>query len=208
MSTPRIEPSREIAHRYDFALLCNARGLTGVSVEVGVDLGVFAKDFLSRWSGAWHIGIDPYLPYPTMGWLSRSAEMQIAINALMPFHGRFRIIQARSLDVAKDWPYWLERPDFVYIDGSHAYQDVRDDLAAWWEMLPPDGILAGHDYHADHPDVMRAVEDFARDRGLVVRLTAESEAPSFYIYRTEPANLLRLYFDSGEPAPNPHAGRC
>lgn len=39
--------------------------------------------------------------------------------------------------------------DVIYIDGSHYYEDVRDDIAAAHLLLHPDGILCGDDleYH-------------------------------------------------------------
>lgn len=200
-----IEQSTEIAHRCDFSLLCNVRGLTGVAIEVGVDQGVNARDFLSRWSGNWLIGIDPYWPIPDFGWIDRQTDMMTAIQALMPYHGRFRLIRATSLDFASHYPYWLGAPGFVYVDGDHTYQAVADDLRAWWDRLIPEGILAGHDYHnEDHPEVKAAVDDFARERGLVVRITREAGMPSFYIYKTEPEMLVHRFFDSQDPSPNPH----
>jgi len=35
---------------------------------------------------------------------------------------------------------------FVFIDASHAYQDVVDDINAWWPKVQVGGVLAGHDY--------------------------------------------------------------
>jgi hypothetical protein len=54
--------------------------------------------------------------------------------------------------------------DFVFIDASHEYRDVLDDLAAWYPKVRSGGVLAGHDYH--WPGVARAVREFARANGL------------------------------------------
>lgn len=201
-----VEPSTEISHRTDFSILCNARDLTGVAIEIGVDQGVNAADFLSRWKGAWYIGIDPYLPIPDFGWIDRQTDMMTAVQSLMPYHGRFRIVRSTSRDFATKYPYWLAAPDFVYVDGDHSRAEVLADLVAWWERLTPDGILAGHDYrNTDHPEVGKAVDVFARERRLVVRTTHEADFPSFYIYKTEPAELIHRFFNSSESVPNPHA---
>jgi cephalosporin hydroxylase len=48
---------------------------------------------------------------------------------------------------------------FVFIDGSHHYEDVVADLAAWVPKIAPGGIIAGHDYHAAFPGVKRAVDE-------------------------------------------------
>jgi len=51
--------------------------------------------------------------------------------------------------------------DFVYIDGSHRYSFVADDIRAWWPKLKPAGILCGHDYFT-HGSVKKVVDDWAR----------------------------------------------
>jgi hypothetical protein len=52
--------------------------------------------------------------------------------------------------------------DFVFIDGSHEYQDVKDDIRAWLPKIRKGGVLAGHDYYPLHPEfsgVNQAVEE-------------------------------------------------
>ena len=39
-----------------------------------------------------------------------------------------------------------ESLDFVFLDASHKYQDVREDIINWLPKIKPHGILAGHDY--------------------------------------------------------------
>lgn len=48
---------------------------------------------------------------------------------------------------------------FVFIDGSHHYEDVRDDLEAWERKIRPGGIFAGHDHTAAFPGVRQAVAE-------------------------------------------------
>lgn len=204
-----IEPSLEISCRYDFALLANARGYKD-AVEVGVDQGVFARDFLSRFKGNWLILVDPYEPYAEMPF-DRSGDLIVAALALAPFHGRHRFVRRRSSSEVAAWVKTFCTPEFVYIDASHEESDVRSDIETWWDALPADrGLLAGHDWDdwPGHAGVKRAVEGFARDRGLVVRLTHETESPaSWYIYRSgEPDKLMVRLFREGE-APNPHFDR-
>lgn len=47
--------------------------------------------------------------------------------------------------------------DFCYIDASHDFQSVRNDLRAWLPKIRSDGVIAGHDIHCD--DVKAAVQD-------------------------------------------------
>lgn len=43
--------------------------------------------------------------------------------------------------------------DMVFIDGSHKYKDVSNDIKLWWPRTTY--LIAGHDF--DQPDVARAV---------------------------------------------------
>lgn len=49
--------------------------------------------------------------------------------------------------------------DMVFIDGSHEYNDIRHDITAWRSKLTPGGLLCGHDYTHEWPDVIRAVDE-------------------------------------------------
>lgn len=197
-----IEPSTEIANRIDFAHLANARGYVD-AVEVGVDQGIFARDFLARWQGHWLMLVDPYEPYPEMPY-DRAIDSVVAASALAAFHGRFRFIKDRSPDAIPHVLRCIKAPQFVYIDGAHTEQACLTDMVAWWAVLAEGGMLAGHDYDEPHPGVRAAVERFARELGLVVRLTHETDfPPSWYCYKGEPAKLIYRFFRHGE-GDNPH----
>jgi len=58
--------------------------------------------------------------------------------------------------------------DAVFIDGSHDYESVSADLAAWRPKLKPGGRLAGHDFN--QTGVARAVEEQLGFAGLEVGL--------------------------------------
>lgn len=197
-----IIPSEEISHRTDFSILANARGYVD-AVEVGVDHGVFAREFLSRFKGNWLFLVDEYQPCQGFPY-DRTADLMVATQALMPWHGRFRFIRMRSVDAAPVVATFIS-PDFVYIDGCHEEAEVAADLRAWWDVLRPNGMLAGHDFYEGHPGVLAAVKQFAEERGLVVRVTHEQDAPpSWYCYKTEPPTLMHKLFTDGE-SPNPLA---
>jgi hypothetical protein len=156
-------------------------------VEVGVDQAIFAANFMEHWDGTDLYLIDPYKPYAEMLG-SRKADLMVAVHAMMKYHGRFKFIMLNSMQALIDLPKWV-RPEFVYLDGSHEYRDVVNDLSGWWGRLEPNGILAGHDYDETHPGVMRAVNEFAVAVDRTVYLTA-GDAPSplsWYIYKEEPS---------------------
>lgn len=49
--------------------------------------------------------------------------------------------------------------DFVFIDGSHEYQDIKDDPYYWFPKVKNGGVFAGHDYPA-FEGVQKAVDEF------------------------------------------------
>lgn len=197
----KIEQSTEIAFRADFSLLCNARGLRQ-AIEVGTDRAVFVANFMSRWNGSELYCVDPYEPYDEM-LHDRMMDMFTAALAMMPWHGRVKFLRARSPGAVKLIPHWV-KAEFIYIDGDHRYENVKMDVDAWWRVLQPSGILAGHDFDDEHPGVMKAVNEFAQANDLVVRITQEPN-PSWYIYRNEPRFMIERFFkESHNSIPNPY----
>lgn len=50
--------------------------------------------------------------------------------------------------------------DFIYIDGSHSEESVRQDLELYLPKLKKDGIIAGHDYNeSSWPGCVKALLD-------------------------------------------------
>lgn len=205
---PRVIPSQEIAYRNDFSLLCNARGLV-TAAEIGTDRGYFAADFLSRWDGYHFYAIDPYTPYPEMQH-DRVADRYMALHITAPHFRRMRFLSFASPEATRHIEQAHLPLHFIYIDGAHDRESVHVDLEAWWPLLAPQGIMAGHDYDSDHPGVIAAVNAFADRHNLIVRLTKERLA-SWYVYKQEPQKLIRRYFEQSEinnpfyrpPAPPP-----
>jgi predicted O-methyltransferase YrrM len=54
------------------------------------------------------------------------------------------VIKGRSADVAST--FYNDSVDFIFIDGSHDYEDVKADIVAWWHKLKALRVLAGHDF--------------------------------------------------------------
>lgn len=59
----------------------------------------------------------------------------------------------------------------IYIDGSHEYLDVLQDLLSYWPLLMPGGAMLGDDFtDPNNPGVQRAVKEFAARHNLGVRV--------------------------------------
>ena len=54
------------------------------------------------------------------------------------------------------------KADLIYLDGSHEYEDVLQDLQDYWPLLSEKGVLFGDDY-ASEPGVKKAVEEFCEE---------------------------------------------
>jgi hypothetical protein len=53
----------------------------------------------------------------------------------------------------------------VYIDGSHEYEDVYNDLVGFWPCVSSGGALFGDDFTPRWPGVIRAVAEFSDKLG-------------------------------------------
>jgi predicted O-methyltransferase YrrM len=49
--------------------------------------------------------------------------------------------------------------DFVFLDGNHSYNFVKNDIKAWLPKVKESGILAGHDYGRPTNGVKKAVDE-------------------------------------------------
>lgn len=106
-------------------------------VEVGVASGRFSEHIttdglrVSQW--------QMIEPYP-----SRELKSRISKLVAKQPETQYELIVAKSLDAIA-----LEkvgRMDFIYLDGSHNYDNVKQELVMYYARVRPGGILAGHDY--------------------------------------------------------------
>lgn len=54
---------------------------------------------------------------------------------------------------------------FVFVDASHEYEIVLQDIKLWWPKIKTGGVLAGHDYYQN---VAKAVHEFFDPLGITV----------------------------------------
>jgi precorrin-6B methylase 2 len=91
--------------------------------------------------------------------------IRCSLNANLNAFGltsRVRIAQGLSTEIAKKMDVKF---DFIFIDGDHSYQGVKDDIESWYPHLKSDGFMLGHDYPASNPDfqeLKKAVDEQVR----------------------------------------------
>lgn len=74
-------------------------------------------------------------------------------NARRSGHGDWHVHRLASVPAAAE--FTDGSLDFVFIDASHTYASVCEDIAAWLPKVKPGGVLAGHD--ADESGVNSAI---------------------------------------------------
>lgn len=84
------------------------------------------------------------------------AEFLVNVGDLITV-GRVIPVEARSVPAAAAFmrTHGPGAFDFVFLDGEHGYEGVRDDIAAYLPLVRPGGIISGHDF--PKPGVHRAV---------------------------------------------------
>ena len=53
-----------------------------------------------------------------------------------------------------------EKFDFIYIDGMHNYNAVKEDIVLSLNVIKENGVLSGHDFNSENPGVSKAVYEF------------------------------------------------
>jgi hypothetical protein len=123
-----------------------------VMYEVGVFAGESVEIF-APYFGVVHC-IDTWneaCGYPVLADVEKSFDIRAAAAGNMVKHlGFSKDEAAKVLDGSVD---------FVYIDANHTYDCVKEDIGLWAPKVRSGGILGGHDYIVDTPDVIRAVDE-------------------------------------------------
>ena len=60
--------------------------------------------------------------------------------------------------------------DFVYVDGDHDYEHIKNDLNIWFKKLKKNGVLFGDDYARPY-GVHKAVSEFCFENKLIVKFS-------------------------------------
>jgi len=169
--------------RNDFPKLLKQLKLTGVGVEVGVESARYSQVLLKGVPWREFFGIDSYESFgPYYFGKGRDRALRV--------YGQYENATLLEMDSLQASPRFDDSSiDFVYIDATHEYESVRDDIAAWWPKVKPGGLLAGHDFCEGHPitaGVVRAVREFALASNLHIRTTMQDHVMlSWYIRKPQ-----------------------
>lgn len=115
---------------------------TNTVVEIGVLYGETSRVLAENCKGTVY-GIDPIIPDSMNQDLIGSFEQIKQIETDFP---NFKFINDYSFNVVKNWDKEI---DFIFIDGDHNYDAVKQDFNDWYPHVKIGGIIAFHDSAAN-----------------------------------------------------------
>lgn len=119
-------------------------------VEVGVYKGrsaaFMAVEIINSGKDIRFDCVDPWdgRAEPGHGYRAGDHTYDAFIARMSPVIDRIRPVKLSSVDASVTYPD--ESLDFVFIDATHTYDALKEDINAWLPKIKHGGILAGHDY--------------------------------------------------------------
>lgn len=146
-----------------------------VGAEVGVWKGDFSEEILNLYPKCHIYLIDPWKsitdiperfhskPQNEMDEIYESVKERFSKNSNITILRDFsKSASDKFIDSYFDW---------IYLDGNHSYDYVKEDLYLWWEKLSNGGVLIGDDYQeGDYQvnvldfGVVKAVNEFIKEK--------------------------------------------
>ncbi|WP_299157315.1 glycosyltransferase [Accumulibacter sp.] len=77
-----------------------------------------------------------------------------------------RITQVHSDSREFDTTPYRQQFDFVFVDGDHSYELVKNDTRKAFELLKPGGVIMWHDYAPKSDGLVRFFKEFSQDTPL------------------------------------------
>ncbi len=152
----------------------------GVGAEVGVWQGGFSQKLLDRTQPSRLFLVDPWtwditgkVPRDCYIASTRIAKSQNDMDKLYEavvkkFEAYDNVVVIREPSTYAACKFHGNDLDWVYIDGSHDYENVIADLRAWGPKVKPGGLLCGDDYEWGKKynfPVRKAVQAFLKEGG-------------------------------------------
>lgn len=79
------------------------------------------------------------------------------LSNIKKVNNQIETVRMLSYDAAK--LYKNNSLDFVFIDASHDYENVKADILSWFPKVKQGGYIGGHDYNDFHCGVVKAVTE-------------------------------------------------
>jgi hypothetical protein len=77
---------------------------------------------------------------------------------------KFKSLQMSSEEASKT--FQDNSIDAIFIDAAHEYEAIKNDLEFWYPKVKSGGYFCGHDYDDNWPGVIKAVDDFFKNKSI------------------------------------------
>lgn len=135
----------------------NSKELTMIEIGsyIGESTTLFAKHFGKV------ISIDPFInDYDMTDDACNHADFELVYEKFLQNTSKYynlEHIKHTSKEAIEK--FYLKDIDFVYIDGNHLYEFVKEDIINYLPIIKQNGFIGGHDYTGWHTDVIKAVDE-------------------------------------------------
>ncbi len=144
-------------------LVEETHAIPGPIIEIGTLLGVTTTDMaLWKAAGTPMVTVDNFAWNP---WGLTSAQHRELTTQMLRYLIETGQVTLVAMD--KDAYFQLDQdppPALVFLDAIHTFEETAKDIA--WARRVGARIICGHDYSAQFPGVIRAVEDAGGPRQL------------------------------------------
>tara|TARA_R110002167_G_scaffold338024_1_gene545583 strand:+ start:1723 stop:2364 length:642 start_codon:yes stop_codon:yes gene_type:complete len=150
LDTPRIfycKHTLQNSNRGLYDLIKDVITSETVMVEIGSFSGVSSELFAIHCKDIYCV--DNWKPYDEMQEVCRLQEAERRFDNILTVYKnihKLKMSSAKGSEQFQDCSL-----DFVYIDASHDYDNVKRDLEIWLPKIKLGGIIAGHDYYVRQP---------------------------------------------------------
>ena len=130
----------------------------GTMIEIGTFTGESTVIFGDHFAKV--IGIDPMLPNYDPNDIASSFDFNEVLdmfNDRTKDYKNISLVQKTSDDAVNDFKD--ESFDFIYIDGIHKYENVKQDIINYLPKVKKGGVIGGHDYVSGWSGVIKAVDE-------------------------------------------------
>lgn len=131
------------------------------SVFLGVEIINSGKPIKLYCVDTWKGSVE----HQGMDCLKNDSLYEEFIDNIKPLTSVIVPMRLPSLEAAKQFED--NSIDFVFIDASHEYEDIKADIAAWYPKVKIGGLFAGHDY--GWAGVKKAVTEFSEEYNKFVQ---------------------------------------
>ena len=93
---------------------------------------------------------------------------QSVLKLLKKFEKNINIIKGNSNKILKEIP---SKFDYVFLDGGHKYETIKNDLKNLTQVINNGGIILCDDYNLSYaPGVKKAIDDYVLEKNLNLKI--------------------------------------